>query len=83
MNCIVCNNESTESFQTTESKTYWNCKACSAKFLDPSLYIEPNIEKERYLEHDNRIDQGWLIHFKKNFLLMMKALILDAATDQH
>ena len=56
MNCIVCNNESTESFQTTESKTYWNCKACSAKFLDPSLYIEPNIEKERYLEHDNRID---------------------------
>jgi len=56
MNCIVCNNESTESFQTTESKTYWNCKGCSAKFLDPSLYIELNIEKERYLEHDNRID---------------------------
>ena len=56
MNCIVCNNESTESFQTTESKTYWNCKGCLAKFLDPSLYIEPHIEKERYLEHDNRID---------------------------
>jgi hypothetical protein len=27
-----------------------------AKFLDPSLYIEAGIEKERYLEHDNRID---------------------------
>jgi 2-polyprenyl-3-methyl-5-hydroxy-6-metoxy-1,4-benzoquinol methylase len=27
-----------------------------AKFLDPSLYIEVGIEKERYLEHDNRID---------------------------
>ena len=56
MNCIVCNNESTESFQTEDTKIYWKCRFCLAKFLDPSFYIELNIEKERYLEHDNRVD---------------------------
>lgn len=56
MNCIVCNNQSTESFKTSDAKTYWKCGYCLAKFLDPSLYIEAGIEKERYLEHDNRVD---------------------------
>jgi hypothetical protein len=56
MNCIVCNHEASESFQTPDTRTYWECKHCLAKFLDPSLYIESSIEKERYLEHDNRID---------------------------
>ena len=56
MNCIVCNNQSADSFQTSDTKTYWKCGYCFAKFLDPSLYIEVGIEKERYLEHDNRID---------------------------
>ena len=56
MNCIVCNNQSAESFQTSDTKTYWKCGYCLAKFLDPGLYIEVEIEKERYLEHDNRID---------------------------
>ena len=56
MNCIVCNNQSAESFQTSDTKTYWKCGYCLAKFLDPGLYIEVGIEKERYLEHDNRID---------------------------
>ena len=56
MNCIVCNNQSAKSFQTSDTKTYWKCGNCLAKFLDPSLYIEAGIEKERYLEHDNRID---------------------------
>ena len=56
MNCIVCNHQSTESFKTSDAKTYWKCGYCLAKFLDPSLYIEVGIEKERYLEHDNRID---------------------------
>ncbi|MDB3877395.1 class I SAM-dependent methyltransferase [Gammaproteobacteria bacterium] len=56
MYCIVCNNQSAKSFQTSDTKTYWKCGNCLAKFLDPSLYIEAGIEKERYLEHDNRID---------------------------
>tara|TARA_B100000795_G_scaffold45731_1_gene30062 strand:- start:164 stop:802 length:639 start_codon:yes stop_codon:yes gene_type:complete len=56
MNCIVCNHQSTESFKTSDAKTYWKCGYCLAKFLDPSLYIEAGIEKERYLEHDNRVD---------------------------
>ncbi|MDO7676423.1 MAG: class I SAM-dependent methyltransferase, partial [Gammaproteobacteria bacterium] len=56
MYCIVCNNQSAKSFQTSDTKTYWKCGNCLARFLDPSLYIEAGIEKERYLEHDNRID---------------------------
>jgi hypothetical protein len=56
MNCIVCNHEASKSFQTSDTRTYWECKYCLAKFLDPSLYIESSIEKKRYLEHDNRVD---------------------------
>jgi cyclopropane fatty-acyl-phospholipid synthase-like methyltransferase len=56
MNCIVCNHQSTESFQTSDDKIYWNCQFCFAKFLDPSLYLESSVEKERYLAHNNSID---------------------------
>jgi 2-polyprenyl-3-methyl-5-hydroxy-6-metoxy-1,4-benzoquinol methylase len=83
MNCIVCNHEATESFQTTESKTYWNCKACSAKFLDPSLYIALDIEKERYLEHDNRIDDEAYRSFLSRLAkpLQKKLSVNDAGLD--
>ena len=38
------------------SKKYWSCNKCCAVFIDPSLYIDPKEEKERYLEHNNSID---------------------------
>ena len=55
MKCIVCGHHSTKRIQTLDSRIYWHCQACSASFLDPSFYIAPDNEKERYLEHNNHI----------------------------
>ena len=83
MNCIVCNNQSSEIFQTSDTKTYWKCGNCLAKFLDPSLYIEAGIEKERYLEHDNRIDDEAYRSFLSRLAnpLQKKLSVDDAGLD--
>ena len=56
MKCIVCKSKSTETFKTRDNKEYWSCNNCSAKFLDQKHYISATEEKERYLEHNNRVD---------------------------
>ena len=56
MKCIVCKSKSTETFKTRDNKEYWSCENCSAKFLDQKHYISMTEEKERYLEHNNRVD---------------------------
>lgn len=56
MKCIVCKSKSTETFKTRDNKEYWSCDNCSAKFLDQKHYISMTEEKERYLEHNNRVD---------------------------
>ena len=56
MNCIICRNLGPASFLTKDSKTYWSCNFCDGKYLDTSHYIHLDEEKERYLEHNNQID---------------------------
>jgi len=56
MTCIVCKSDLVENFKVIDSKTYWKCNCCSAKFLDKSHYLNPALEKNRYLEHQNRVD---------------------------
>ena len=57
MDCKVCRSEDTNYFVTKkDSKKYWSCNKCCAIFTDPSYYIDPKEEKERYLEHNNSID---------------------------
>ena len=56
MTCIVCKSDLVENFKVIDSKTYWKCSCCSAKFLDKSHYLNPALEKNRYLEHQNRVD---------------------------
>ena len=56
MKCIVCKSKLVEFFKTRDNKEYWCCDNCSAKFLDKKHYISMAEEKERYLEHNNRVD---------------------------
>ena len=58
MSCIVCTSDSVEIFKIIEDKKYWKCNFCLAKFLDESHYLDPIIEKNRYLQHNNRIDDN-------------------------
>jgi len=56
VNCIICSNPDAVSFSTKDSKTYWSCNFCDGKYLDASHYIILDEEKDRYLEHNNQID---------------------------
>ena len=58
MNCIVCKSDWVEIFKIIDNKKYWRCNSCLAKFLDKSHYLDPTIEKSRYLQHENRIDDN-------------------------
>jgi len=88
--CIVCESKLIESFQTSDKKKHWKCLRCFAKFLDKKHYINSDIEKERYLEHENIIeDEGYrnflsrlLFHLKKNYYPAPRVLILDVGMDQ-
>ena len=71
--CIVCESKLIESFQTSDKKKYWNCLHCFSKFLDKKHYINSEIEKERYLEHENIIeDEGY-----RNFLSRLSNPLIE------
>jgi len=71
--CIVCEGKLIESFQTSDNKKHWKCLRCFAKFLDKKHYINSDIEKERYLEHENIIeDDGY-----RNFLSRLSTPLKD------
>jgi hypothetical protein len=62
--CVVCNSNQTEPFQTSDNLNYWHCNSCCTKFLDQKHFIDKDSEKKRYLEHENIIeDMGY-----RNFL---------------
>ena len=66
MHCIICRNCCVKSFSTNDNKTYWECTFCYGKFLDKSHYISNVLEKNRYLEHNNDInDEGYKSFLKK------------------
>ena len=55
MICNTCRSDAASSFKTLDNKTYWSCNVCGCKYLDKSFFIDPVEEKQRYLEHNNKI----------------------------
>ena len=58
MNCIVCKSDLVSVYKILDSKKYWDCKFCSARFLDKGHHLDPALERERYLLHENRIEDN-------------------------
>lgn len=50
--CRVCGGDATP-FLETEGKLYWRCAVCEATFLDPTHWLPPEEEKQRYSLHEN------------------------------
>ena len=80
MNCIICSNPGSLSFSTNDSKTYWSCNFCEGKYLDASHYINEDEEKERYLEHNNQIDDVAYRSFLGRLALPLQAKLLSGDT---
>ena len=80
MNCIICSNPGSLSFSTNDSKTYWSCNFCEGRYLDASHYINEDEEKERYLEHNNQIDDMAYRSFLGKLALPLQAKLSSGDT---
>ncbi len=59
INCILCSSEAKPFFET-KTRDYYQCKNCSSILMDPDDYISAGEEKERYLKHNNDVnDPGY------------------------
>lgn len=58
-NCPLCHGIGKE-FYENKSKRYYQCECCKGVFLEPSLRHSSDIEKARYLNHNNDVhDDGY------------------------
>ena len=79
MLCNICGSDAVESFQTSDQKIYWNCSHCGGKFLDKDFLLKSNDEKERYLEHNNEIDDPEYRAFLAKLAIPLKEKILPSS----
>ena len=79
MICNICRSEAVESFLTSDQKTYWSCSNCGGKFLDKNFLLKNNDEKERYLEHNNEINDPEYRSFLSKLVIPLKEKILPSS----
>ena len=77
--CIVCESKLIKGFQTSDKKQHWKCLHCSAKFLDKRHYINSDIEKQRYLEHENIIEDIGYRNFLSRLSIPLKEKLLSGS----
>lgn len=77
--CIVCESKLIKGFQTSDKKQHWKCLHCSAKFLDKRHYINSDIEKQRYLEHKNIIEDIGYRNFLSRLSIPLKEKLLSGS----
>lgn len=55
MNCTLCGSK-TEVLENWREKDYYKCKGCNSIMLHPDDYPSKHMEKERYEEHNNDVN---------------------------
>lgn len=59
LNCPLCGSDAALYFNEPERK-YYQCRQCAGVFLDPAAYLSKEDERERYLQHNNDVnDPGY------------------------
>ncbi|QIE58007.1 class I SAM-dependent methyltransferase [Rasiella rasia] len=61
--CILCNNETIESYYKDNRHDFLKCTSCTSVFRNPLHYLDAAAEKERYLSHNNDINDTGYQHF--------------------
>lgn len=61
LRCPLCLNSSTMFYHRKKTgEDYYKCLDCNLIFLNPDKYLKPEIEHERYLTHENNVeDEGY------------------------
>lgn len=57
LKCPVCSGDA-DYYLNERSKNYFNCPVCKAVFMDPNDHLTAEQEKERYLEHNNDVNDA-------------------------
>ena len=82
MNCVFCCSPKIIRFEI-RNKVYGYCSSCGGYFLDNRFFLSPKEQKERYLLHDNSLENQGYRQFLKKFLdfslpfIKEKDVILD------
>ncbi|PIU01257.1 MAG: hypothetical protein COT74_01775 [Bdellovibrionales bacterium CG10_big_fil_rev_8_21_14_0_10_45_34] len=81
LQCILCK-ESADLFFTDERtrQSYLHCICCDLRFLNPSFRLDPLDEKDRYLTHNNDVNDSRYQNFVSPLYQLIKANIHSTST---
>ena len=66
MECPLCDHHSSDLCLKADRREYWLCSQCCLIFVPPEFFIGSKQEKERYLEHENSLDnEGYVNMFQE------------------
>ena len=54
--CLLCHSKSTASYFKDKLHSFFECSNCGSVFRDPANFPSPSEEKERYLTHNNDVN---------------------------
>lgn len=66
--CILCAENCLKPIEAAQPGRYYHCRVCDLIFLDPSMRLSRNKEKNRYLEHNNTIENAGYVAMFEDFL---------------
>ena len=62
--CPLCKSNS-DHYLTFRKKEYYKCRGCQSVFMDSRFFLDPKKEKERYLLHNNDVNDVGYQNFVK------------------
>ena len=65
--CVVCGVDNCEPFFVKETG-YFRCVECGVIFMDPKFRQTPEKQKERYLKHNNTLENKGYVEFLESFI---------------
>jgi len=73
MKCPLCNHHSTVIFLKEDAREYFSCEKCCLAFVPPRFFISKKEAVERYLQHDNSLDnEGYVRMFQEKIKTINK-----------
>jgi hypothetical protein len=76
MNCPICHSNKTAMIRQRNSKTYYSCSVCEFIFLDPVFRLQLDKEKDRYLMHENSIENQDYVNFLGKMIVQLEQVTI-------
>ena len=77
--CVFCDGEKGISFSVRE-KDYYRCSECDGVFMAQKSRLSPEKQKERYLKHNNNLENDGYVKFLESFIKPVLTYINSAGS---